>query len=197
MNSFVVSQRRSLIRSIPPLWFIALLGDIPNTFIGLNDQVTVLCVSFGCYATQKWRRRWIKSVGGVQWRQMYIAKVYPFLCAVVLLVKIIMVHRSKRHFQHIYKWGTCSTSLSLLYSFSSSFLSQLQLFTMTIEWVYASGSNWVRFDTASQQIIETLWARDAATWFNSQSFRGPVYVDTSEMVVMYGSYAYTIARRIY
>jgi len=68
---------------------------------------------------------------------------------------------------------------------------------MTIEWVYASGSNWVRFDTASQQIIETLWARDAATWFNSQSFRGPVYVDTSEMVVMYGSYAYTIARRIY
>lgn len=66
---------------------------------------------------------------------------------------------------------------------------------MAIEWVYASGSNWVRFDTASQQIIETLWSRDAATWFNSQSFRGPVYVDTSEMVVMYGSYAYTIARR--
>ncbi|KAF1803554.1 hypothetical protein FB192DRAFT_1368664 [Mucor lusitanicus] len=84
-----------------------------------------------------------------------------------------------------------------LYLYFKDISSNSQLFTMTIEWVYASGSNWVRFDTASQHIIETLWARDAATWFNSQSFRGPVYVDTSEMVVMYGSYAYTIARRIY
>ncbi|KAI8647474.1 hypothetical protein BD408DRAFT_378873 [Parasitella parasitica] len=66
---------------------------------------------------------------------------------------------------------------------------------MVVEWVYASGSNWVRFDVESQQIIEKLWLRDAATWFNSQSFRGPVYVDTSEMLVMYGSTAYTIARR--
>jgi hypothetical protein len=68
---------------------------------------------------------------------------------------------------------------------------------MAVEWVYATGSAWVSFDSATQVMIETLWTREAATWINSQTFRGPVYIDTSEMVVMYGSYSYTIARRAY
>lgn len=65
---------------------------------------------------------------------------------------------------------------------------------MPAEWVYASGSAWISFDPETQKVIESLWTRDQATWINSQSFRGPVYVDTSEMVIMYGSYSYTIAR---
>lgn len=66
---------------------------------------------------------------------------------------------------------------------------------MAVDWVYASGSAWVSFDPATQRLIETLWTRDQATWINSQSFRGPIYVDTSDMVIMYGNYSYTIARR--
>jgi hypothetical protein len=67
---------------------------------------------------------------------------------------------------------------------------------MAVDWVYASGSSWVSFDSASQKLIETLWTRDGATWINCYSFQGPVYIDTSEMCAMYGSYSYTIARRV-
>lgn len=67
---------------------------------------------------------------------------------------------------------------------------------MAAEWVYASGSAWIAFDAETQRVIETLWANDQATWINSPSFPGPVFVDTSEMIIMYESYSYTIARRI-
>lgn len=66
---------------------------------------------------------------------------------------------------------------------------------MTVQWVYAAGSAWVTLDSATQNLIESLWKRDVATWINSQTFQGPVYVDTSEMVIHYNDYLYTIARR--
>ncbi|KAL4207250.1 hypothetical protein CU097_015006 [Rhizopus azygosporus] len=66
---------------------------------------------------------------------------------------------------------------------------------MTAQWVYAAGSAWVTFDSATQKMIESLWERDGATWINCQCFHGPIYVDTSEMVVHFNNYSYTIARR--
>lgn len=66
---------------------------------------------------------------------------------------------------------------------------------MTIEWVYASGSAWVSFDSVSQRLIEDLWVRDASTWINSKSFEGPVFVDMTDMVLLYRCFSYTIARR--
>lgn len=84
-----------------------------------------------------------------------------------------------------------TTSLVLLTLLTSL---TITLTKMASGWVYASGSAWVSFDEATQKLIETLWRSDQATWINSRSFRGPVYVDTSEMVVLYGSYSYTIAR---
>lgn len=66
---------------------------------------------------------------------------------------------------------------------------------MSVQWVYATGSSWVTLDQSAQSQIETLWKRDASNWINSSSFRGPVYVDTSEMILMYAGYSYAIARR--
>jgi hypothetical protein len=66
---------------------------------------------------------------------------------------------------------------------------------MAVQWVYANGSYWVTLDRNAQTQIETLWSRDASSWIDSTSFRGPVYVDTSEMVLMYGGLSYVIARR--
>ncbi|KAF7730657.1 hypothetical protein EC973_001606 [Apophysomyces ossiformis] len=68
----------------------------------------------------------------------------------------------------------------------------------TIRWVYASGSQWVVFDTESQQHLEVLWSRESASWITSRSFGNQdVYVDTSEMLLMYGGYTYPIARTYY
>ncbi|KAI7886875.1 uncharacterized protein EV154DRAFT_389073, partial [Mucor mucedo] len=62
-------------------------------------------------------------------------------------------------------------------------------------WVYASGSAWISFDDQTQKVIEELWARDQATWIHSQMFPGgPLFVDTTEMIITFGSYSYTIAR---
>ncbi|KAI8354094.1 hypothetical protein EDC96DRAFT_446990 [Choanephora cucurbitarum] len=67
---------------------------------------------------------------------------------------------------------------------------------MAVEWVYASGSTWISFDPATQTIIESLWQRgNSATWITCSNFPGPVYVDTDQMVVLYGSYSYTIVRK--
>jgi hypothetical protein len=66
---------------------------------------------------------------------------------------------------------------------------------MAIQWVYATGSSWVTLDQSAQSQIETLWKRDASSWIKSSSFRGAVYVDTSEMILMSDGYSYTIARR--
>ncbi|RCH79450.1 hypothetical protein CU098_006585, partial [Rhizopus stolonifer] len=52
---------------------------------------------------------------------------------------------------------------------------------MAVQWVYASGSSWLTFDSTTQKIIESLWKSDAATWINCQAFRDLVYIDTSEM----------------
>ncbi|GAN09434.1 hypothetical protein MAM1_0267d08961 [Mucor ambiguus] len=66
---------------------------------------------------------------------------------------------------------------------------------MAVQWVYANGSTWVTLDLSAQYQIESLWSRDASSWINSDSFRGPVYVDTSEMVLMFGGLSYVICRR--
>ncbi|KAI8372190.1 hypothetical protein BD560DRAFT_467741 [Blakeslea trispora] len=67
---------------------------------------------------------------------------------------------------------------------------------MAVEWVYASGSTWISFDPATQEVIESLWKHgNGATWITSSNFPGPIYVDTDQMVILYGSYSYTIARK--
>lgn len=66
---------------------------------------------------------------------------------------------------------------------------------MAVQWVYATGSAWVTLDRNAQSQIETLWSRDASSWIESSSFRGPVYVDTSEMLLMSAGLSYAIARR--
>lgn len=66
---------------------------------------------------------------------------------------------------------------------------------MAVQWVYANGSSWITLDKYAQSQIETLWSRDASSWIDSPSFRGPVYVDTSEMVLMVDGLQYVIARR--
>lgn len=66
---------------------------------------------------------------------------------------------------------------------------------MAVQWVYANGHLWITLDIQAQRQIEVLWARDGANWISSNSFRSPVYVDTSEMVLMVDGIAYTIARR--
>ncbi|KAG1048230.1 hypothetical protein G6F55_010439 [Rhizopus delemar] len=66
---------------------------------------------------------------------------------------------------------------------------------MPIQWIYANGSTWVSLDAATQQQIEVLWSRHGSSWIHSNSFDGPVYVDTTEMLLMAGGYSFVIARR--
>lgn len=64
----------------------------------------------------------------------------------------------------------------------------------TVQWVYSSGQNWVSLDRKAQSQIEKLWSMDQANWVISESFPGPVYVDTTQMLLLYEGYSYTIAR---
>lgn len=63
-----------------------------------------------------------------------------------------------------------------------------------IQWVYSSGQKWVSLDTQAQSQIEKLWNNDQANWVTSDSFSGPVFVDTTQMLLVYEGYSYTIAR---
>ncbi|KAI8878269.1 hypothetical protein K501DRAFT_287966 [Backusella circina FSU 941] len=62
------------------------------------------------------------------------------------------------------------------------------------QWVYSSGLTWINLDENTQSQIERLWASDASNWIASSSFPGPVYVDTSLMVMVISNVSYTIAR---
>jgi hypothetical protein len=62
------------------------------------------------------------------------------------------------------------------------------------QWIYSSGAIWVYLDAKAQQQIEQLWSTNQASWVNSESFHGPVYVDTAMMTLIYEGYSYTIAR---
>lgn len=64
----------------------------------------------------------------------------------------------------------------------------------SIQWLYSSGQNWVYLDSNSQKQIEQLWSYNRASWINSESFKGPIYVDTSLMTLIYNGYAYSLAR---
>lgn len=63
-----------------------------------------------------------------------------------------------------------------------------------VQWVYSSGQKWVSLDSQAQAQIEKLWSMDQANWVISDAFCGPVYVDTSQMILVYEGYSYTIAR---
>lgn len=67
-----------------------------------------------------------------------------------------------------------------------------------VQWVYANGSCWVPLDKIAQGDIEILWSRNASYWIRcpSLSMTGSVYVDISEMVMLFDGYAYAIARSI-
>lgn len=64
-----------------------------------------------------------------------------------------------------------------------------------VQWVYSSGQSWLSLDRQAQSQIEKLWSMDQANWILSDAFSGPVYVDTTQMLLMYEGYSYTIARR--
>ncbi|ORE11452.1 hypothetical protein BCV72DRAFT_326280 [Rhizopus microsporus var. microsporus] len=66
---------------------------------------------------------------------------------------------------------------------------------MAIQWVYANGSIWTIFDKNTQQQIEALWSKHTSGWIQSSSFRGPVFVDTTQMVLIADGYSCAIARR--
>lgn len=66
---------------------------------------------------------------------------------------------------------------------------------MAVQWVYASGSSWIALDRVAQMQIESLWKHSASGWVVSTWFQGAVYVDASEMVLLFGGYSYAIARR--
>lgn len=65
----------------------------------------------------------------------------------------------------------------------------------TVQWVYANGCSWVTLDATAQQDIESLWEFNASNWIQSRSFRSPVYVDISQMLLMCDGMSYSIARR--
>lgn len=65
---------------------------------------------------------------------------------------------------------------------------------VNVQWVYSSGQKWVSLDNQAQVQIEKLWTRDQANWVISDAFSGPVYVDTSQMILLYEGFSYTIAR---
>ncbi|KAI7907287.1 uncharacterized protein BX663DRAFT_495421 [Cokeromyces recurvatus] len=69
---------------------------------------------------------------------------------------------------------------------------------MPAEWIYANGSSWVSFDPTCQTMIESLWTRGGlSNWINCQSFEGPIFIDTTDMIILYNSFMYTIVRRFY
>lgn len=65
-----------------------------------------------------------------------------------------------------------------------------------VQWLYANGSCWLPLDRIAQRDIEVLWKRNASYWIRcpSLSKTDSIYVDISEMVMIYNGYAYTIAR---
>ncbi|GAN05113.1 hypothetical protein MAM1_0082c04582 [Mucor ambiguus] len=65
----------------------------------------------------------------------------------------------------------------------------------SVQWVYANGCNWVTLDSVAQQHIENLWSLNSSSWIQSQSFKGPVYIDIDQMLLLCNGTAYSIARR--
>ncbi|KAG1437424.1 hypothetical protein G6F56_013113 [Rhizopus delemar] len=65
---------------------------------------------------------------------------------------------------------------------------------MPVKWIYANGSTWITFDDATQIQIEALWSRHAASWIQTNMFRGPVYIDMTEMVLITDGCLFAIAR---
>jgi hypothetical protein len=64
----------------------------------------------------------------------------------------------------------------------------------SIQWVYANGSQWVALDRTAQLNIESLWSNNASNWINCRTFPSAVYVDISQMALIWNEMSYTIAR---
>jgi hypothetical protein len=63
------------------------------------------------------------------------------------------------------------------------------------QWVYASGSQWVRFETTASREIERMFDKGAAGWVHVRAFGGQVYVNaTSGYVASNSGLRFTIAR---
>lgn len=63
------------------------------------------------------------------------------------------------------------------------------------QWVYASGSQWVRFDSTSSHEIEKMFFKGGAGWVHVRAFGGQVYVNaTSGYVCSNSGLRFTIAR---
>lgn len=65
----------------------------------------------------------------------------------------------------------------------------------SVQWVYANGCNWVTLDAIAQRHIENLWAKNSSSWIESTSFRGAVYIDIDQMLLLCNGMSYSIARR--
>lgn len=65
----------------------------------------------------------------------------------------------------------------------------------TGKWVYAKDANWIQLDEITQECIEILWVRNHSSYIESPSFKEPVYIDISQMVLVTDNYQHTIVRR--
>jgi hypothetical protein len=61
-------------------------------------------------------------------------------------------------------------------------------------WIFALGEQWLSLDAKTQQQIEQLWYANQANWVSSDTFRGPIYVDTELMTLIHEGNSYAIAR---
>lgn len=64
----------------------------------------------------------------------------------------------------------------------------------TGNWVYAKDAHWVQLDEITQECIEILWVRNHSSYIASPSFKEPVYIDISQMLLVTDNYQHTIVR---
>ncbi|EIE80609.1 hypothetical protein RO3G_05314 [Rhizopus delemar RA 99-880] len=64
----------------------------------------------------------------------------------------------------------------------------------SFRWLYSAGQSWRCLDETAQGQIERLWRCNQANWITSESFPGPVFVDTAQMVLIHKGAFYAIAR---
>ncbi|KAI8891313.1 hypothetical protein K501DRAFT_166463 [Backusella circina FSU 941] len=78
-------------------------------------------------------------------------------------------------------------------------LTHLTQYGRRIQWVYANGSEWIPLDPRAQYHIEQLWNTNSSYWIQSDSrnFNGPIYVDISNMCLLFNRNAYSIARQLH
>lgn len=91
-----------------------------------------------------------------------------------------------------YRCVAWNTSLSFLLFIISCRKKKMCSF----RWLYSAGQSWRCLDETAQGQIERLWRCNQANWITSESFPGPVFVDTAQMVLIHKGAFYAIARSI-